>query len=91
MKALAFVAAALTAACMLAGGAAAANVCVTPHLQCTTTMPTDGFCQCTARGATEDGSVKPPPPGPAKLNSTAGGCGAEPNSAGCKASPPPRP
>ncbi len=91
MKTLGTIAAALTAAWLLAGGPAAANVCVTNHMSCTTTMPVDGFCECVARGVTEAGSVAPPPPGPTNLNATAGGCGTAPNAAGCRALPQPSP
>jgi hypothetical protein len=53
-------------------------------LRCATTMPVDGYCECTAHGATEGGTVvgrreaRQPP------NSTAAGCGAQPNAPGCR-------
>jgi hypothetical protein len=68
----------------LSGGAVLASVCQTDHMLCATTMPVDGYCQCAARGATEDGTVlaKPPPHQP--INASAGGCGAQPGSPGCR-------
>lgn len=75
--------AALAVAGMLSGGAALANVCQTDHLMCATTMPVDGYCQCTARGNAEDGTVVAKAPHGMKINSIAGGCGANPRSPGC--------
>lgn len=66
------------------GPAAAANICEAGRLRCATTMPVDGYCECTAHGATEGGTVvgrreaRQPP------NSTAAGCGAQPNAPGCR-------
>jgi hypothetical protein len=75
---------AVVAAAALIGGAASANVCQTDRLMCATTMPVDGYCQCTAHGVTEDGTVVAKPAPRQRLNSTAGGCGSEPNAPGCK-------
>lgn len=66
----------------LAAPASAANMCRTASLSCATTMPVGGYCECTARGQTEDGTVASA--APRRTNSTAGGCGAQPNSAGCR-------
>ena len=85
MRYIGYLAAALLAATWLAGGAAHANVCVAGKLICATTMPVDGYCQCTSHGRTEDGTVASrPPPRQSPMNSTAGGCGAQPNAPGCR-------
>ncbi len=65
------------------GAASAANICQTEKLTCATTMPVGGFCECTANGMTQDGSVGPVPPPGEHVNANAGGCGAEPNAPGC--------
>ncbi len=67
----------------LGGGASAANMCRAGKLSCATTMPVDGYCECTAHGTTETGTVvaKSGPRHPA--NATAAGCSAHPNSPGC--------
>ncbi len=75
--------AALTIFAMLAGGHAVANVCQTDHLLCATTMPVDGYCQCTARAAVEGGTVVSKAPPHMKINATSGGCGAQPHTPGC--------
>ena len=67
----------------LGGGIARANVCQAGPLMCSTAMPVGGYCECTARGATESGEVvtraqsRP-------ANAKAGGCGAQPNAPGCR-------
>jgi hypothetical protein len=75
---------ALLAAAALAGGPALANVCQAGRLICATTMPVGGYCQCTAHGNTEDGTVFARPPSKAPVNATAGGCGSQPNAPGCR-------
>jgi len=68
-----------------AGGVAvAANTCVAEDLTCATTMPIDGYCECTARGVTKSGTVVAKAPAQRRTNATAGGCGAHPNSPGCR-------
>lgn len=65
-------------------GAAQANVCQTDkNLICATTMPVGGFCECTAHGMTDDGTVLARAPSGARINATAGGCGTHPNAPGC--------
>lgn len=68
--------------CVFAGSPAfAAGTCKAEKLSCATTMPVGGYCECSARGVTESGTVverKVP------VNSTSGGCGARPNAPGCK-------
>ncbi len=64
--------------------AAAANMCKTETLSCATTMPIGGYCECTARGKTEDGTVADRPTQGRRTNATAGGCGAHPNAPGCR-------
>jgi hypothetical protein len=61
-----------------------ANMCQTDHLMCATTMPVDGYCQCTTRGNTEGGTVVPRGAPHQPVNATAGGCGAQPNAPGCR-------
>ncbi len=77
--------AALLAGLAFSGQAGAAvNMCQTPKLTCATTMPVGGFCECTSRGDTQDGTVVPKVAKHRKVNSTAGGCGTEPGAPGCK-------
>lgn len=64
--------------------ATAANMCKTETLSCATTMPIGGYCECTARGKTEDGTVADRPTPGRRTNATAGGCGAHPNAPGCR-------
>jgi len=71
-------------AAMFASGPALANMCQTDKLMCATNMPVGGFCECTAHGTTQDGTVVKKPPPHAKVNSTAGGCGVNPKAPGCK-------
>jgi hypothetical protein len=66
------------------GRAGAANICQTPKLVCTTTMPIGGFCECSAHGATQDGTVVPKPASHRKLNATGAGCGTQAHQPGCK-------
>ena len=80
MKCLAF---ALLATFALSGGPAFARVCQTAKLACATTMPMGGFCQCTAHGMTEDGTVMSKAKPHQVLNATAGGCGTHPTAPGC--------
>ena len=47
-------------------------------------MPVGGYCECTSRGRTEDGTVAKAGARPGPANATAGGCGAQPNAAGCR-------
>ena len=76
---------ALLAAALLGGGpASAANVCHAETLTCGTTMPVGGYCECTAHGATQGGTVASKAAPKHKVNSTAGGCGAHPQAPGCR-------
>ena len=75
---------ALLAAAAVAGGPARANMCQAGPLTCATAMPVDGYCECTSRGTTESGSVVSRPVARRSTNSTAGGCGANPNAPGCR-------
>jgi hypothetical protein len=72
----------LAGACLGGGPARAINICRADHLTCATTMPVDGYCECTARGVTEGGTVTPGHHGP--INATAGGCGVNPGAPGCR-------
>lgn len=68
---------------VLAGSPAfAAGTCKAEKLSCATNMPVGGYCECSARGVTESGTVVER--GQAPVNSTSGGCGARPNAPGCK-------
>jgi hypothetical protein len=67
-----------------ASAASAANICQAGKLACATTMPVGGFCECTAHGTTEEGTVVKKLPPHAKVNATAGGCGSHPGAPGCK-------
>lgn len=66
------------------GPAFAANTCEAEHLICGTTMPVGGYCECTAHGQTQSGTVVSKPAPRRTSNSTAGGCGAQPNAPGCR-------
>jgi hypothetical protein len=83
MRSIALAAATLGFVATLSGGAALAAVCQTDRLLCATTMPVDGYCECSAHGATEGGTVVPKGPPHQAINATAGGCGAHPKSPGC--------
>jgi hypothetical protein len=79
----------LTAAVFVAGTlggapAFAANVCKAEHMSCATTMPVGGFCQCAAKGTTEDGTVVPPGQVRGKLNASGAGCGTDTKAPGCR-------
>ncbi len=79
-----YLAGVLLAAGVLAGGPALANFCQADTLNCATAMPVDGYCQCSARGTTEDGTVVGRLPAGKRVNSTAGGCGVNPRAPGCR-------
>ena len=85
MRSIGQSACALAAIAVLAVGPALAGTCRTDGLTCATTMPPGGYCECTARGNTEGGTVVT---GPVRKSATraatAGGCGAHPNDAGCR-------
>ncbi len=72
----------LTVATGFAGGPAFANTCQADKLMCATTMPVGGYCECTAHGSAQGGTVISKP-ARGKINSTAGGCGAHPDAPGC--------
>ena len=84
MRCLGCLAAALTLGVVLGGAPALANMCRAENLTCPTTMPVDGYCECTSHGVTKDGTVVAAPPRHAHINATAGGCGVNPNSPGCR-------
>ncbi len=83
MRVKRFAAVGLVLSGLLSAGPALANMCVAENLSCPTKMPVGGFCECTAHGQTKDGTVVQKSP-VRKANATAGGCGAQPNSPGCK-------
>ncbi len=68
----------------LAGGQALANTCQTDKMTCPTSMPVDGYCECTSHGATEGGTVVTTPPPQKHYNATPGGCGVNPGAPGCR-------
>ncbi|HUN42672.1 MAG TPA: hypothetical protein VMU81_20445 [Acetobacteraceae bacterium] len=84
MDNLGYAAAVFAAVVMLSGGAALANVCQTDHMMCGTTMPIDGYCECHTHGNSEGGTVVSKLPPHSRMNATAGGCGTNPNSPGCR-------
>ena len=47
-------------------------------------MPIGGYCECTAHGNTQSGTVVSHPAPGRRDNATAGGCGAHPNAPGCR-------
>lgn len=63
---------------------ASANTCRAGKLTCATTMPIDGYCECTSHGVTEGGTVIAKPESKRPVNSTAGGCGADAKAPGCR-------
>ncbi len=67
-----------------ATGPALANTCRTERLSCSTAMPDGGYCECTSHGNTEDGTVMSTPPMHHATKATAGGCGSNPQSPGCR-------
>jgi hypothetical protein len=68
----------------LAGGPAAANTCIAGKLICPTKMPVGGYCECTAKGATQSGTSAINPPPHHKTDATAGGCNTNPAAPGCR-------
>ena len=76
---------AVVLALAFSGGAAqAANMCQAGKLSCATTMPVGGYCECTARGQTTDGTVVTKAAPRRGAPATAGGCGANPSAPGCR-------
>ncbi len=75
---------AVLAAAPFAAGAAHAASCQAEHMMCATAMPVGGYCECTAHGATESGTVVNRPMSRRPVNATAGGCGTQPNAPGCR-------
>ncbi len=64
---------------------ASANTCQAESMTCGTTMPIGGYCECTAHGNTQGGTVVSHPAlRHRSTNATAGGCGAHPNAPGCR-------
>lgn len=86
MRLIGYPGAALLAAAALGGGTAyAANICQAENnLTCVTTMPLGGYCECTAHGNTQSGTVVSKAARGARVNSTAGGCGDHPHAPGCR-------
>jgi hypothetical protein len=85
MRLTGYLCGALLAVATIAGGAAsAANICRAGNLTCATTMPVDGYCECSAHGATQGGTVVSSKPAPRhQVNATGAGCGAHPGAPGC--------
>jgi hypothetical protein len=83
MRYTGYLALALLGAATLAGGPAYANVCQAETMSCSTGMPVDGYCECTAHGRTEGGTVVSKAAPHHAMSSAAGGCGAHPNAPGC--------
>ena len=68
----------------LVAPANAANLCSAPPLSCATSMPIGGYCECTARGVTQDGTVVEKPVSGKRANSAAGVCSAGSKAPGCR-------
>lgn len=85
MRRIGHVAVALALVTATGGPALAAGICQTQKFTCATTMPLGGYCECTARGQTEDGTVvdRAPRRG-GRTNARAAGCGIHPNDPGCR-------
>lgn len=81
MRKMGFLVAALIG--IAAGQAEAAGICRAERLSCATNMPVGGYCECTARGTTESGTVMSRADTRKPVDSTAGGCGANPKAPGC--------
>jgi hypothetical protein len=84
MRANGYVALALLAAAAIPGAPASANTCQAGRMTCPTSMPIDGYCECTAHGTTEGGTVVARPVSRRPANATSGGCGVHPDAAGCR-------
>jgi len=82
MKVSSYLAAAFVTTMAFTGGQALANTCRTEKLTCPTSMPVEGYCECTSHGTTEGGTVSPPE-SHKHVNATAGGCGTSPAAPGC--------
>lgn len=65
-------------------GPALATVCQTDHMVCASTMPVDGYCECSTHGTTEGGTIVLKAPAHHAINATSGGCGTQPHSPGCR-------
>jgi hypothetical protein len=84
MRSLKHLAFGLLAVAALAGTPAlAANICQAEKMSCATTMPVDGYCECTSHGTTQGGTVVNHPVSRRPANATSGGCGTNPKDAGC--------
>jgi len=85
MRFTGYLACTLLAVAAFGGGTASAvNICRAGRMTCATTMPIDGYCECTSHGATISGTVVPTTASHQPVNATAGGCGAHPAGPGCK-------
>jgi hypothetical protein len=84
MRGFIILAAALVGGVAAVGPAQAAGICRTASLSCATTMPIGGYCECTAHGRTQDGTVAERVIARHGINATAAGCGAHPNAPGCR-------
>lgn len=84
MRSMSFLALMALLATGSAIGPARANMCQAGPLSCATAMPEGGYCECTSRGATESGTSVARATGRRSTNSTAGGCGVNPNAPGCR-------
>ena len=73
----------LAASSLAAIPARAANSCHAETMSCPTAMPVGGYCECTAHGVTQSGTVAAKPAPAPKTRATAGGCGAHPGAPGC--------
>jgi hypothetical protein len=84
MRPIEYLTLALMAAGTIVSGPAFANTCQAGRMTCPTTMPVGGYCECTAHGTTEGGTVVSKPESPRPANARPGGCGAHPDAPGCR-------
>jgi hypothetical protein len=74
----------LTVVAFTSNSAIAVNIRQAGKLRCATTIPVDGYCECTAHGNTDEGTAVSRRETRQPLSSTAAGCGAQPGSPGCR-------
>ena len=84
MRATGYLTFALLATATVFGAPAFANTCQTDHMTCPTTMPIDGYCECTGHGTTEGGTVVSKATSRRPASAKPGGCGAHPEAPGCR-------
>jgi hypothetical protein len=84
MRATGYLTFALLASATIVSAPAFANTCQAERLTCPTTMPVGGYCECTAHGTTEGGTVVSKSESRRPANARPGGCGSHPDAPGCR-------